>query len=243
MRHSKLLISLLLTSFFSTALADTELEKQLSDRIHEVLGSDVVVNSIKPSPIKSLYEIVIDNGKVVYLSDDARYVFEGDMMDLVERRNLTEERRTEARAESFASLDVNKLIEFAPENKKTEHILYVFTDIDCAYCRKFHKQIKKLNDNGITVRYLAFPRAGIGSSSFIEAQSAWCAENKKEALTAAKSGKSIPPAECDDRVEQQFELGKSMGVRGTPTVFLANGREMGGYIPADDLIRYFNGGL
>ncbi len=243
MQQIKIFVFLLLTSMMvvSSVSAESDTEKMLSGKIKAVLGENVVINSITQTPVRSLYEVVMDNGKVVYISDDGRYVFEGDLMDLVERKNLTEDRRMQARGEAFDNIDVSKLIEFAPE--KTEHILYVYTDIDCAYCRKFHKQIKKLNDNGIAVRYLAFPRAGIGSPSFIAAQSAWCAKDKKTALTEAKAGKSIPPAVCDDRVTQQYEMGKSMGVRGTPSVYLANGQEMGGYIPAEELIRYFKGGL
>jgi len=103
--------------------------------------------------------------------------------------------------------------------------------------------VKQLNDNGIAVRYLAFPRAGLGSPAYEAAESAWCSDDKKSALTAAKAGKSIPPAVCDDRVAAQYELGKSMGVRGTPSVFLADGKEMGGYIPAEELIQFFKGGL
>jgi len=243
MQQSKIFFILLLASMMvvSSVSAESDTEKMLSGKIKTVLGEKVVINSITQTPIKSLYEVVINSGKVVYISDDGRYVLEGDLMDLVERKNLTEDRRMVARSEAFSKLDVSKVIEFAPA--KTEHVLYVYTDIDCAYCRKFHKQIKKLNDNGIAVRYLSFPRAGIGSSSFVKAESAWCAKDKKSALTAEKAGKSIPPAVCDDRVTQQYELGQSMGVRGTPTVYLANGKEMGGYIPADELIRYFKGGL
>ena len=243
MQNFKLLVSVFLASIMmvTSVYADTETEKLLSTKIKEVLGENVKVNSVTETPIKTLFEIVFDDGKVVYMSADGRYVLEGDLMDLVEHKNLTENRRTEGRAMGFKNIDVNKLIEYAPE--KTENVLYVYTDIDCAYCRKFHNQMKTLNDNGIAVRYLAFPRAGTGSPAYIAAESAWCAEDKKSALTDAKAGKSIPPAVCDDRVAAQYELGKSMGVRGTPSVFLANGREMGGYIPAEELIRFFKGGL
>lgn len=236
-------ISLILASLLlvTSAYADTDTEKLISKKIQEVLGGNIEINSIAQTPINDLYEIVFDNGKVVYMSSDGRYVFEGDLMDLVERENLTENRRTEARAMGFKNADLDKLIEYAPT--KTEHVLYVYTDIDCAYCRKFHNQMQTLNDNGIAVRYLAFPRAGLGSASFIAAESAWCAEDKKSALTKAKAGKSIPPAVCDDRVTAQYELGKSMGVSGTPAVYTANGKELGGFVPAQELIQYFNTSL
>lgn len=244
MQKLKLIIALLFaTMMFTSVFAESgaEIETRLAEKVKEVLGSSVVVNSISPTPLENLYEIVFDNGKVVYLSKDGRYVFEGDLMDLVDRKNLTENSRLGARGAAFENIDVSKLIEYAPE--KTEHVLYVYTDIDCGYCQKFHKQMKTLNDNGIAVRYLAFPRAGLESSAYVAAESAWCADDKKAALTAAKLGKTITPAVCDSRVADQYNLGQSMGVRGTPSVYLASGKEMGGYIPAEELIRFFKGGL
>ncbi len=244
MQKLKLIIALLFTAtLITSAHAETnpETEKMLTGKIKEVLGENVVLNSITPTPVAGLYEIVFDNGKVVYMSDDGRYVFEGDLMDLVDRQNLTENTRMAARGTTFENIDVNKLIEYAPE--KTEHVLYVYTDIDCGYCQKFHNQMKTLNDNGIAVRYLAFPRAGLESSAYTAAESAWCADDKKSALTAAKSGQNIDPAVCDSRVADQYNMGKSMGVRGTPSVYLSTGKEMGGYIPAEELVRFFKGGL
>ncbi len=243
MKKFSFLISFILASMLmvSPLHADSDTEKLLGSSIKKVLGEDVVINSVTETPIQGLYEIVFNDSKVVYMSANGRYVLEGDLMDLEGRQNLTENRRTEARAMGFKNIDVNQLIEYAPE--KTEHVLYVYTDIDCAYCRKFHNQMKTLNDNGIAVRYLAFPRAGLGSSAYVAAESAWCADDKKSALTAAKAGKSIPPAVCDDRVAAQYEMGKAMGVRGTPSVYLADGKEMGGFIPAEELIRFFKGGL
>lgn len=243
MKKINLFFAIIFSGLFmvTTVSAETETEKRLASSIEKVLGGDVVINSISQTPVPSLYEIVFNDSKVVYMSEDGRYVFEGDLMDLEGRVNLTENRRIEARGMGFRNIDVNKLIEYAPE--KTENVLYVYTDIDCAYCRKFHNQMKQLNDNGIAVRYLAFPRAGLGSSAYVAAESAWCAKDKKSALTAAKAGKSIPPAVCDSRVADQYELGKAMGVRGTPSVYLANGKEMGGFIPAEELIRFFKGGL
>jgi thiol:disulfide interchange protein DsbC len=237
------LVSLLSLSFFIMPMASAEgaTEEVLTSKVQEVLGPDANVNSVKPSAISGLYEIVINNGKVVYMTKDGNYVIEGDVIDLVNRANITDISRSQARADGFESIDVNQLIEFSPENP--QHMLYVYTDIDCGYCQKFHKEIKKLNDNGIGVRYLAFPRAGLQSPAYVAAESAWCAEDSQQALTDAKAGKAISPATCDDRVKKQFAMGQAMGVKGTPSVFIASGKELGGYIPADDLINYFNGGL
>jgi thiol:disulfide interchange protein DsbC len=147
-------------------------------------------------------------------------------LDLNDRRNLTEERRGEVRLNTLKSMNPKTMIEFAPANAK--HVIYVYTDVDCTYCRRFHQEVGVLNQAGITVRYLAFPRAGIGSESFRKTVSVWCA-------------KDIPSATCDNPVKAHYESGITVGVKGTPTIILESGEELGGYMPAEKLVQYING--
>jgi thiol:disulfide interchange protein DsbC len=196
----------------------------------------VAITAIKPAPVKGLYEVEMGSN-IVYISEDARFVVVGDIRDIDQNRNLTEERRGQARLSALKSVKPEQVVEFAPA--KTKHLMYVFTDIDCGYCRKFHQEVGALNEAGIAVRYLAFPRAGIDSDSYKKAVSVWCAKDSKTALTDAKSGKDIPPATCENPVKQQYELGQALGVKGTPTIILDSGQEIGGYVPANQLVHYF----
>jgi thiol:disulfide interchange protein DsbC len=112
----------------------------------------------------------------------------------------------------------------------------VFTDIDCGYCRKLHAQINDYMKAGISVEYLFFPRAGVGSESFDKAVSVWCAKDRKAAFTAAKAGKDPAPAKCDNPVADQYKLGAQGGVDGTPTILAADGTKIGGYLAPDQLV-------
>lgn len=234
MRMRVVFFSLVLVSG-GAALADAERESRFAARLATVLP-DAEITSVRPTPVDGLYEVAL-GPRVLYMSDDGRYVLNGDLMDIVERRNISEERRAEQRISALAAA-ADGAIEFGPANPR--HVLYVFTDIDCTYCRRFHSEIDQLVAAGIAVRYFAFPRAGLQSESYRKAVSVWCAADKRRALTDAKAGRTVPKAECDSPVEEQFELGEAMGVRGTPAVYLDDGRELGGYIPAPRLVQMLN---
>ena len=214
--------------------ADDALNAKLTARLRTVLP-DAAITSVKPAPVPGLYEVML-GPTVLYMTPDARYVFKGDLIDLTDRLNITDARRTQARVAAFQALGPDSAIVFPATGGKARHAIYVYTDIDCGYCRKMHKEINKLNEAGITVNYLAFPRTGLDSESYDKAVAVWCAADRKSALTEAKAGKKIQSAKCDNPVAKHFHLGEAMGVHGTPSVFSESGNELGGYIPAQELI-------
>jgi thiol:disulfide interchange protein DsbC len=94
-----------------------------------------------------------------------------------------------------------------------------------------------LNAGGVTVRYLGFPRAGINSAAYDTLVSVWCADDRRSAMTDAKAGRHVAPLSCDTPIARHKQLGEEIGVRGTPTIVLENGRIIGGYVPAEELIQ------
>ena len=197
------------------------------------------VSSISPSPIKGLYEVMLGPA-VLYVSEDGRYAMRGDMFDLEDRRNLTNQKRALARKQVFNTLMANEFVEFSPTKPKTT--LYVYTDIDCAYCRKMHREVPTLNKAGIAIRYLAFPRSGLEGESFKKIAAVWCSANKQRAMTEAKQGKPVKASDCKNPVAEHFNLGQAMGVSGTPAVYSASGKQIGGYVPAAELIQMMQSG-
>ena len=91
------------------------------------------------------------------------------------------------------------------------------------------------NAEGITIRYMAYPRSGIGSASYQKAVNVWCADDPARAMSDAKNGKPVPKKTCDNPVAQQYKLGQALGVQGTPAMFLEDGTSMPGYLPAKSL--------
>ena len=190
-------------------------------------------DSVTPSAVPGLFEVVF-GGQVLYLSADGRFVVQGDLLDLGSRANLTEQRRGQLRGQVIGALNEKDMVVFAPEGA-TQHTVTVFTDIDCGYCRKMHSQMAAYNKEGIKIRYLLFPREGLGSESFNKAVSVWCAGNRQEALTKAKRGEAVENRTCDNPVQAQYELGQKIGVRGTPSMILEDGEMLPGYVPPTQL--------
>ena len=207
----------------SLAQADVVLKDKL-----EALLPGMIVQSLEPLENTGLYEALVD-GEIIYFSKDGRYVFQGDIIDIESRQNITENKRIGLKKEVLASFNEADMIIFEPE--KTKHTLTVFTDIDCGYCRKLHQQISEYNALGIKVRYMAFPRSGIDSESFDKAVNVWCADDPKQAMTDSKSGANIEVNKCDDPIKDHFEAGRQLGVTGTPALFLESGQLLPGYIP------------
>jgi thiol:disulfide interchange protein DsbC len=206
---------------------------ELRKKIEKSL-QDVKVSSLKAIDDTGLYEAVI-NGQILYFSKDCRYVIQGDMVSLDSRTNLTEQRRVSLRKEALDKLDEKDMIIFGPE--KAKYTITVFTDIDCGYCRKMHSEMEKYNDLGIRVRYMSFPRGGIGSKSYDDAVNVWCAADRQKAMTKAKQGQEIATKTCVNPVKTEFELGQQLGVQGTPSIFLESGQILPGYLPPEKLIQ------
>lgn len=235
--HRFLLVLLGLFLYSSHSLAEGTLEEKITRALAGVFP-DMEITRIKESRIPGLYEVML-GPEVVYVSGDGSYLLKGDLFDLGQRANLSEKERETARVEILSAIPNGEYIEFAPN--KTEHSIYVFTDITCGYCRRLHNDVPELNSKGIAVRYLAFPRNGLGSPAFRDMESVWCAKDRNQAITAAKRGERVKPVKCNNPVAKQFELGQAMGIRGTPAIYLENGRELPGYIPPQELLTIIRG--
>ena len=224
--------AILVLSLFGVSVVNAD-NDELRKKIEKSLP-DVKVTSLKAVDDTGFYEAVI-NGQILYFSKDGRYVIQGDMVSLDSRINLTEQRRVSLRKDALAKLDEKDMIIFGPQ--KAKYTITVFTDIDCGYCRKMHAEMEKYNDLGIRVRYLSFPRGGIGSKSYDGAVNVWCAADRQKAMTKAKQGQEIPTKTCANPVKAEFELGQQLGVQGTPSIFLESGQNLPGYLPPEKLIQ------
>lgn len=229
-KHIYLMV-LLATLSIQAGAVEPGVVKNIESTLKEIFP-DLEVSSIRQSEIEGLYE-VMEGAELYYVTGDGRYFIHGDLYDLEERRNLTESKQSLARTEMLKGISKSEYIEFSPG--EAESIVYVFTDIDCTYCRRLHSHITDINSLGIAVRYLAYPRTGVDTETFHDMESVWCSNNRNEALTKAKLGKKPVKMKCSNPVASQYELGKLMGVRGTPAVFTENGVYLGGYMDPEEL--------
>jgi thiol:disulfide interchange protein DsbC len=173
---------------------------------------------------------------LLYVSADGKFAIAGDLFDVANEDNLSEKRRRELRLALVSKVPETQMVIFGPRNAR--HTVTVFTDIDCAYCRKLHSEIARYNQLGIRVRYLFYPREGPDSESWAKAIAVWCSPNRNDAMTRAKKGENIGSPKCaSNPVEKDYELGRDVGLRGTPAIVTAEGDLLPGYVPPDMLLK------
>lgn len=223
------------SSFVAAASAEVELVTKKLQTLQ------IEAKSINKSVVKGLYEVITDDA-VFYVSADGQYLINGDVFDLNDaNKNLTSikmeaiiKEKNAIYFEQLNSLEKDMITYKADDEK---HVVKVFTDPTCGYCQKLHADMQGYNDLGITIRYLAFPRGGLGSSTYNTMVSIWCSEDRNMAMDNAKSRKPVASSTCENTVKEQFELGAALGVKGTPALFLEDGTSMPGYLPPERLIK------
>ena len=195
--------------------------------------AEIGADDVFESPIDGWY--TIRKGAIIaYITGDGRYLLQGDLIDLENNANLSEESRNDARVIMMSAVPNEELIVFTPEN--VEHTVSIFTDIDCTFCRRLHAQMDQYMEQGIEIRYFLYPRNGPTSPSWAKAESVWCADDRNEALTLAKLDQEYPSRTCDSSiVSNHYSIGQDVGLRGTPAIVLDDGTLFSGYLPPEQL--------
>lgn len=189
---------------------------------------------LRPTPIEGLYEVRI-GVDFAYITGDGRFVIEGDLIDVAAGIAVTQEHRKAARAQILSGGAIDSIDFMPPASVPLRHVLTVFTDIDCGYCRRLHREIDTYLERGIGVRYLFYPRSGQGTEAWRKAEGVWCQPDRHTALTEAKKGGRVADGNCETPVLAQYRLGQLLGIRGTPMLVLPDGDVVQGYLPADAL--------
>ncbi|MBZ2189570.1 thioredoxin fold domain-containing protein [Alcanivorax sp. JB21] len=207
-------------------------------------GQPVRVTAMTPSDtFPGLMNVVVNGQERFLASSDGRYLIAGDVYAMSETGpvNVEDQRLEGVRRELFRDLDEAQMVTFKAAEEKTR--LIVFTDPSCGYCRQMHKDMATLNAAGITVQYMAYPRAGAQSEPGVLMQQIWCASDRQKAMDDAKLRGAVREnvkledgAACAAVVAEQYALGSRAGVRGTPAVYTLEGRQMGGYMPPERLV-------
>lgn len=216
-------------------------DEQIKQNLHKV-DPRIKVTSISEAPVEGMREVVLNSGEVLYSDSKGEYFIIGQLYRYSNDTgfvNLTEEKAKAQRQEKIAIVAKEDMVVFAPEGEVKARV-YVFTDISCPYCVKLHREIESLNELGIEVSYLAFPRAGRGSTAHKQMNAIWCAgddEMMRKAMTNAKLNGGIEGSDCETPVIEQMKLGQSIGVTGTPALILEDGTLVPGYLPATHLAK------
>ena len=237
----KKLIPLLVTALlFMTGVqaetaneVDTDTEEKIRNSLKMLLPG-LTPDTVNATPVPGLYELTF-GPRIVYITEDGRYLVQGKLVDLETRKEITDERLSALKLDAMNKIGEGQMVVYGPEAPR--HTVTVFTDIDCGFCRRLHSEMEQYNKQGIAIRYLFYPRAGIGSDSYAKSVSVWCAEDRHAAMDLAKAGKDIPPRSCENPVDAHYELGQQMRIQGTPAIVLSDGEIVPGYVPPAKLRR------
>ena len=209
--------------------------QDLTNKINLILPDGIKVQDISFSDERNLYVINVGDIQPIYMLPDGEHVILGDIFNISEgeAQSTTEKDKDIFRKNKLITSNL-ETIDFLA--KKEKYSLTVFTDVDCGFCRKFHNEIDQYKNLGISIKYLAFPRAGIDSESYTKMVSAWCSDQADLSITLLKDNKSIPSNSCENSVAEQFELGRTLGITGTPALITQSGKLLPGYVPAQELL-------
>jgi thiol:disulfide interchange protein DsbC len=227
------LLIVLIVFFQSNAFAQesAELNKEdIAGLFPTVLPTDVF-----DSPLEGFYEVALGTS-IAYVSRDGKYVLQGDLYAIDSLENLTDLRRADVRVIMLNSVDRSKTILYETDGPARYRVM-IFTDVDCGYCRQFHRDIEQVLAMGIEVEYFFFPRTGPNTESWSKAESVWCSRDQHAALTQAKTTGNIAEVPCfGSPVADHYNLGQRIGIRGTPAIFNQQGEELGGYLTPEMLL-------
>ncbi len=232
-----------ITSSASNAQVEDDVEQQIRASLIEAIGP-VPIQKVAESEMPGVYE-VIAQGQVIYVSADRKFIFPGPLMHVKEDglvnlsqaslHKLDQEKAPERAKQLGQIAEADKIIFKSPNEK---YVINVFTDVDCAYCRKLHQNMAGYLERGITIQYLAFPRAGVGSGAYNKLVSVWCSENKQTAMDEAKLKNKFDPRECENPVASQYSLTRVLGLSGTPALLTPEGDLISGFLEPEKLLDY-----
>ena len=232
MKILNLLYTIVLFSNFASSNEDL-----IESNLKNILPPDTTIESIEPSSLKGIYKVYYGDLQPIYVSEDGNFFIYGDMYKIGSNdiTNLTKEEIKGRRLDILDSIPADELIIFKSNNELVS--ITVFTDVDCGYCRKLHSQIDEYNQAGITIKYAAFPRSGIGTQTFTKMVGAWCSEDPKQAMTDLKNDKKMNLDFCEEQpIARHYIIGQKLGINGTPAIITPDGDLIPGYVSPEELL-------
>lgn len=202
------------------------IEKALAERFR-----GAPVKGLRASVFPGVYEAMIGDD-LIYFDAKVNHFIVGNLVEAATMKNLTEERAAELKAIDVKQLPLKDAIKFV--RGKGERVVYVFTDVDCPFCTRLEQTFQEIDN--ITVYNFMFPIDSLHPAARQKQKAIWCAKDPLAAWQDAILRRKFDPnakADCDNPVDRTVELGQKLGVRATPTFFLADGRMVAGALPKD----------
>ena len=229
----KAALLLLLAALFALPARAGEVE------IRQVLKSrfpNIRVDGVQAAPMPGLFEVRFqtpDGPQILYIDAQATYFIDGSLIEAKSGRNLTDERLQKLSSIEFGALPTDLAVKIQRGSGK--RVLAMFTDPYCPYCRRLEQSLLQIDD--ITIYVFMYPV--IRPQNADHSRAVWCSSDRAKAWLelAATETPKVPAAgpNCANPVDKVLELGRSLRVTGTPTLFFANGERAGGGMPLGQL--------
>ncbi len=224
--------ALMMALSLSSAMAqghEATIRKNLSERIPQIPK----IEEITPTPLAGIYELRLSTNEIYYSDAAGNYLIQGNLIDTKSKRNITEERESKLSAIDFSALPLKDAITLVHGNGKRK--LAVFEDPNCGYCKRFERDLAKVDN--VTVYLFLMPVLGTGSVE--KSRNVWCAKDPAAAWTNLMQ-KDIAPAaaQCNTAaIERNLEFGRKYKITGTPTLVAQDGTRVPGAIDSAKIER------
>ena len=226
MKKTKIAL-LALSLFAGSAMAD---DASLKSSLEKIGATNV---RLSESPLPG-FRLATSNEGIVHISENGEYVVQGNFNVLELKNGKATDITHKAQMASLNALS-NEMIIYPAKQEK--HVVTVFMDITCHYCHILFENVKAYNEEGITLRFLAFPRAGVNTQTAKQMEAIWQAKDRMKALEDAEAGNLPKELKTPNLVKKHYELGIQFGVTGTPYMVTDKGEVIGGYVPAKELAK------
>jgi thiol:disulfide interchange protein DsbC len=216
----------------SSFAQEASIRKNLGERIPQLQKIDEISKTGMPG----LYEIRVNGSEIYYTDSEANFLFQGNLIDTKQRRNLTEERVEKLLAVSFDSLPLKDAFTIVRGNGKRK--LAVFEDPNCGYCKRFERDLEKVNN--ITIHTFLYPVLGPDSGE--KSKNIWCAKDRSKTWQDWMAREQLPATlNCDSSaIARNLELGRKHKITGTPTLIFADGSRVPGAINVQQIEKFLS---
>ena len=222
------------TLFCASAL-HAQPEQQIKTEIQKKLGANAKVKSVSPAPVSGLYEVLVGND-IFYTDSSAKYLIQGEIIELATGKNITEQRQTDLNRIKWSDLNFSNAIKNVRGNGSRQ--LAVFSDPNCGYCKRLEKSLQQLDN--VTIYTFLIPILSPDSTQ--KSKQIWCSTDPYKAYIdwmingIAPNGKG----ECSTPLDKNMAFAKTYGITGTPTLFFTDGSRFPGAVQITDIEKKFN---
>jgi thiol:disulfide interchange protein DsbC len=221
-------IGLLILGMASSVFALNE--KQIRTEIQKRLGTSANVRNVTPSPIPGLFEVQVNN-EIFYTDSNAKYLIQGEMVELASGNNLTAKRQEDINRIKWSELPQAQAFKVVRGNGSRQ--IAVFSDPNCGYCKRLEKTLQQLDN--VTIYNYLIPI--LSADSALKSKQIWCAADQQKVWNdwmlnnLGPSGKS----DCANPIDKNLTLAKNYGINGTPTIFFTDGSRFPGAVQLADI--------